>query len=162
MRGFSNNYKGMNMKKFLVILAVLSLAQVFAAPNPNSPISSAQIDTQSMRTKKTPALRSTGTQKGGGAVTPGPSPKESQPGSTSKSSNESRTTDNLSGSGGDAATPSNSNQNTHTTTNTNQGTGVQGVAISAMTQLPVASSASGVAAGISGAANLPPLLFNCF
>lgn len=161
MPGFSNNDKGMNMKKFLVILAVLSLAQVFAAPNPNAPISSAQIVTQSMKIKKTPALRSIGSQRGGGAVTPGSSPKASPPGSTSKSSNESGTNDSLSGSGGDAATPSNSNQQT-TTTNTNQGTGVQGVAISTMTQLPVASSASGVAAAISGAANLPPLVLDCF
>jgi len=97
------------MKKFLVILAVLSMVQVFAAPNPTSPgDSSLSAERASDAVKKN--KREAGIIKGAGMV----------------------------------------------------GTGINAVAISSITQIPTASSGTGIASAIDGAANLPPIVFNCF
>ena len=96
------------MKKFLVILAVLSMVQVFAASNKKS-LGASSVSQDSLDAVKRNS-REAGTVKGGGGAA----------------------------------------------------TGINAVAISSITQTPTASSGSGIAGAITGSADLPPLLLDCF
>ena len=125
------------MKKFLVILAVLNMAQVFAAPNPRLPSNSSLSQERASHAVHKNAREAE-------TVTRSPSDSSlSQERASDAIKKNAREAGTVKGAGGAA-------------------TGVNAVAISSITQTPTASSGSGIAASIVGAADLPPIVLNCF